>query len=321
MEKSHTQRNTLMLRKKTAFLLAILGTLSAAWVVKKSMNTSVDTPPIALPAKKPTPTSIAAAGIIESVGENVSIGSPEDGIVESVFVEVWQEVKKGDPLFQLDSRELKADVEVSKAKEKVAYAEYKRVHDQLLRLRSIKDLRAISQEELHLKENDETIALANWKQSQMEKEKAIALLDRLTIRSPIDGVIIQKSIKAGEYILCSNTENPPMVVGDITTYQIRVDIDEQNASRIAAEAAGTAYPKNRPGFAIPLRFVRIEPYVIPKRSLTGSSKEKVDTRVLQVIYTFAPPTNIPLYIGQQVDVFIDRDPIADAAEIPTYEPR
>jgi HlyD family secretion protein len=51
--------------------------------------------------------------------------------------------------------------------------------------------------------------------------------------------------------------------------------------------------------------VRIEPFVIPKRSLTGDSAERVDTRVLQIIFELDRP-EVPLYVGQQVDVFIER---------------
>ncbi|MFO0082199.1 MAG: secretion protein HlyD, partial [Phycisphaerales bacterium] len=50
--------------------------------------------------------------------------------------------------------------------------------------------------------------------------------------------------------------------------------------------------------------VRIEPYVIPKRSLTGESTERVDTRVLQVVYAF-PREALNAYVGQQVDVRIE----------------
>ena len=160
-----------MLRKKMAFVFAFLGILSAIWVVKKSMSPPLEAKPIALPAKKPTATSIAAAGIIEAIGENVAVGSPSDGIVHEVFVEVWQPVKEGDPLFQIDSRELEADLKINQAKEKVAFAQYKKVRDQLLRLRSIKDQRAISQEELHSKENEEIVALATWKQPKWKKKK------------------------------------------------------------------------------------------------------------------------------------------------------
>jgi HlyD family secretion protein len=47
--------------------------------------------------------------------------------------------------------------------------------------------------------------------------------------------------------------------------------------------------------------------VIPKKSLTGDSTERVDTRVLQVLYTFDPGDK-PIYLGQQMDVFIETAP-------------
>jgi hypothetical protein len=55
----------------------------------------------------------------------------------------------------------------------------------------------------------------------------------------------------------------------------------------------------------PLKFVRVEPFVIPKKSLTGDNTERVDTRVLQVIFSLDRPDGTPLYVGQQVDVFIE----------------
>ncbi len=50
--------------------------------------------------------------------------------------------------------------------------------------------------------------------------------------------------------------------------------------------------------------VRFEPYVVPKRSLTGESTERVDTRVLQAIYSF-DRGDLTIYVGQQMDVFIE----------------
>lgn len=64
---------------------------------------------------------------------------------------------------------------------------------------------------------------------------------------------------------------------------------------------------------LPLRFVRIDPCVIPKKSLTGDSAERVDTRVLQLIYELER-ASVPLYVGQQVDVFINRPVEAAFAE-------
>jgi hypothetical protein len=53
--------------------------------------------------------------------------------------------------------------------------------------------------------------------------------------------------------------------------------------------------------------VRFEPYVVPKKSLTGDSTERVDTRVLQIIFGFTRG-ELPIFVGQQMDVFIDASP-------------
>ena len=55
--------------------------------------------------------------------------------------------------------------------------------------------------------------------------------------------------------------------------------------------------------------MRFEPYVVPKRSLTGDSTERVDTRVLQAIFSFTRG-ELPIFVGQQMDVFIDATPIS-----------
>ena len=53
-----------------------------------------------------------------------------------------------------------------------------------------------------------------------------------------------------------------------------------------------------------MSFVRFEPFVLPKKSLTGDSTERVDTRVLQVIYRVDSDA-LALFVGQQMDVFIE----------------
>lgn len=300
-----------MIRKNFGFILAVIGICSAGWAVVRAKTPPPKLPPIVAPVQKPFAKAIAAAGIIESHGENISIGAPVSGVVQKVFANVWTHVKEGEPLFQIDNRELMAELQVVQAKEAVALAQLNRTSDQLSRLRTIKDLRAISQDDLRTKENDREVAYASFMQAQKEKEKVIALLEQLTVCSPIDGIILQKNIRPGEFLLSSNIDAPPMVVGDVSKLQVRADIDEQNASHIVSGATAIAYPKNLPSHPIPLTFVRIEPLVIPKRSLTGSSKEKVDTRVLQIVYTFDPLENLTLYIGQQVDIYIER---ANAAQ-------
>ena len=96
-----------------------------------------------------------------------------------------------------------------------------------------------------------------------------------------------------------------MIIGETDRLQVRADVDEQNATRIRPGQKGHASLKGDPSVTFPLDFIRVEPFVIPKVSLTGAGTERVDTRVLQVIFSLTRPESPPLYVGQQVDVFIE----------------
>ena len=146
-------------------------------------------------------------------------------------------------------------------------------------------------------EADVKAAEAQVAQSQTE-------LDVLTIRAPRDGEILQLNVREGEFAGTTPTE-PLMILGDVEKFQVRADVDEQNASLVRPNQPAVAFLKGSTRDALPLRFVRIEPFVVPKRSLTGDSAERVDTRVLQIIFELDRPA-VPLYVGQQVDVFIQR---------------
>jgi hypothetical protein len=79
------------------------------------------------------------------------------------------------------------------------------------------------------------------------------------------------------------------------------------AAREAAVASARAVLRGFPDRPLTLDFVRIEPWIRPKVSLTGAVNERVDTRVLQVVFRLAP-TTLPVYVGQQVDVFMEGVP-------------
>jgi multidrug resistance efflux pump len=129
-------------------------------------------------------------------------------------------------------------------------------------------------------------------------------LELLTVRSPRDGRLLQVNLREGEFAALKSAE-PLMLLGDVDRFQVRAEVDEQDAVLIRPDQPAVASLKGHSELRVPLQFVRIEPYVVPKRSLTGDSLERVDTRVLQVVYAFERPA-FPVYVGQQVDVFIQR---------------
>jgi RND family efflux transporter MFP subunit len=293
-----------MIFRKISFYLGLLGIAGAvALSVKMSAKEPMPPPPIP-PPEKPFDAAVAASGIIEATRENTLVGAPAPGLVTSVEVEVSARVKKGDPLFRLDGRELEAALPVQRANVAVAAATLKRLQDQLGRLREVGTAGVVSAEEIETRQNDVAVAEAQWESARAALAQTETLLDRLVVRTPIDGTILQVNIRPGELIPAA-PKSPPMVLGDVTQLQVRADVDEQLASRVRPghRAAGTV--RGVPEKPIPLRFVRIEPFVIPKAQLTGLATERVDTRVLQVIYAFESPPDFPVYVGQQIDLFIE----------------
>ena len=82
------------------------------------------------------------------------------------------------------------------------------------------------------------------------------------------------------------------------------EFDEEDIPRFRPELDARCVSRGETERSYPLRFVRVEPYVVPKRSLTGDGLERVDTRVLQVIYELETKPEA-LFVGQQVDVFVE----------------
>jgi HlyD family secretion protein len=152
-------------------------------------------------------------------------------------------------------------------------------------------------------EPEKHVAKTAVEREKAQVQQAQTELDRLTVKAPVDAEVLQVNVRPGEFVGA-----PPgqalIVLGSTTQLHVRVDIDEYDIPRFVPEAPAKATLKGQSKEFFPLRFVRIEPYVIPKKSLTGDNTERVDTRVLQVIYSVDSGYK-GLFVGQQVDVFVD----------------
>lgn len=139
-------------------------------------------------------------------------------------------------------------------------------------------------------------------------------LERLIVRAPMDGEVLQLNIRLGQYAAFAWKE-PMIVLGDIRRLHVRVDIDENDLPYFSPGADAVATLKGRPRVRFPLRFVYVEPYVIPKQSLTGYNSERVDTRVLQVIYELPEERAVEVYVGQQMDVYLKATPPSSSGDL------
>jgi len=304
--------------KRFSVWIALAGIVFTAWILLGTNGKEPMPTPISEPPRSPYDQTVAASGIIEAVNENVRIAPPVAGLITKIFVAVGDKIKKQAPLFQLDDRDLRAQLVTREAAIPPLHAQMEeqqyRIGDldtQWQRLKAVHDQRAVSEDDLKrtwyaLEMAKRTLQRleANVKQATAQRDEIAILLDRLTVRAPRDGTILQVNVRAGEYATLGSNE-PLLLLGETERLQVRADVDEVNAPLVAPHAPGVASLKSMAGTTIPLTFVRIEPYVIPKKSLTGDNTERVDTRVLQIIYRFDRPP-FPVYAGQQVDVFIER---------------
>jgi multidrug efflux pump subunit AcrA (membrane-fusion protein) len=308
----------MIIMKRLSVWLAVAGMGFAAWVLIGANKTEPMPAPISEPPRSPYEQTVAASGIVEAVNENVRIAPPTAGLITKMFVVVGDQVTEQAPLFQLDDRDLRAqllsrEAAIPPLRSQIDEQKY-RIGDldtQWRRLKSVHDERAVSDDDLkrtwyalEMAKRSLQRFDANLKQAIAQRDEITILLDRLTVRAPRNGTILQVNVRAGEYATPGSSE-PLILLGEIQRLQIRADVDEVNAPLVAPQASGVASLKSMAGTKIPLTFVRIEPYVVPKKSLTGENTERVDTRVLQIIYRFDRPP-FPVYPGQQVDVFIER---------------
>jgi len=272
-------------------------------VLRLSAQDPVPVPPYAPPIN-PFQHSVAAAGIVEAQGENVAIGVPVAALVTGIYVRVWDKVEAGQPLLQLDDRELKASLIGQRARVLVAEATEARLRGMLSRLEMVTDSRAITREELETRRSDLLVATAELASARAAVEQTETLLARLVVRAPRAATVLQVNTRPGEFVT-PGAPRAPLILGDLTYFQIRADIDEQVAPRVRPRMKAVGYLKGDTQKPLPLEFVRVEPFIIPKTSLTGSSIERVDTRVLQVIYRCQASTNTTLYVGQQLDLYLE----------------
>jgi HlyD family secretion protein len=324
-----------MIRKLVLPLLAIIGFGVAIVMVLRGNQTVPAAQTGDHPASTPFPSYVFGPGIVEASTENIAIGTPVSGIVTAVYVKWGDRIKSGAPLFKVDTRDLEAQLlpanakvkEVESqllpatAKVKEAEATLAKTENRLKVGEGLEPGVSISAEEMANRRLDVGIneAIVASAQAQVEQINAqvasakaqVEQIDReialRTIRAPISGRILQMKTRLGEYAQSGVLSTPLMLLGDDTRLHVRVDIDENDAWRFQPCASAMASVRGNPEIKTPLQYVRTDPDVIPKTTLTGDTTQRTDTRVLQVIYSF-DPASLPLYVGQLMDVFIEAAP-------------
>jgi len=200
------------------------------------------------------------------------------------------------------------------------------------------DPRSVSRDALDTARNSETIAATTYKVAKRNEaliragawrfdienqthqaeaashaaQSAHATLDKFVLRSPRDGVVlavnatIGSSISpAGVYDTHTQATLPVITFGTPQhRLQVRAYVDEILVPQLPRGTMQAVMTLRGSSTRIALHYERIEPYLSPKISLSDQRQERVDLRVMPVIFTFAPTPGLAVYPGQMVDIYI-----------------
>ena len=272
--------------------------------------------------------------VLVKVWQEVNVGDPLFRLDDRVLSREWQNRKSAldlakAQLIRLEQQPRTEEVPAVKAKLDEAEANLVDQSDQLARARRMKSQRAIGEEEVVRREQaasvarqqvlkakadlalllkgawgpDLRIAEATVDQARASLDQTETEMERLEVRALVKGQVLQVNVRPGEFVN-TQTTTPLVILGNLEQLHVRVDIDEYDIPRFEKGTKATGMLRGDPSQTFGLRFVREEPYVIPKKSLTGDNTERVDTRVLQAIYAVEGAKR-QLFVGQQVDVFIE----------------
>ena len=284
------------------------------------------------------------ARVFVKVGDIVNPGAPlfqlDERTVRATLVTQKAVVDQAQARLQkLTDSPRPEDVPPVQAQLKAAEANLASLREQLEMRESLPDPRAISRDDVnthryavanaeaqveHVRAQLAELKAGTWKPdleiAKTDLESAVAQyratevrLARLTVRAPIRGQCMQVKIHPGEYANAGPSTGAFMLLGNIDRLVVRVDVDEEDAWRVHSGAAASAFARGNRSIRRELTFKRFEPYVVAKKSLTNQSSERVDTRVLQVLYTF-DRDSLPIYVGQQMDVYIEQKGAAGATQ-------
>ena len=360
----------------TRYLLPAAAVVAFGFAIIQMTYAQQKPPPVSPPVepgRSPFGSQVAGVGLVEPETENISVGTPLPGVVQAVRVRVDDgvRVKAGQVLFELDDRQLRAELAARQAALTGARAQLAKtvahhrkqeeppldaklaeakanLEDKTALYTRVKAGGSLSAEELNSRRMAVEVAKTQvqkaaadldllragaWEVDRLVAEAAVAQaeaavaqttteLARLKVTAPrvhrpdvpptrdpipeadlVEFKVLQVNVRPGEFVSAGGGL-PLVVLGTVGRLHARVDIDENDIGRFRRSAPGVATARGAAGKSFPLRFVRVEPYVIPKKSLTGGNVERVDTRVLQVIYAIDAPTP-DLYVGQQLDVALD----------------
>jgi RND family efflux transporter MFP subunit len=228
-------------------------------------------------------------------GAEVTVGTDLAGTVARVLVQEKAVVRRGQLLVELASSEQRAALDEARARIGEAEANLRLAQAQVTRWQALRAQDLAAQQSLDGAVRDRDAAQAQLELAHATADRLAAVLAKTRIVSPIDGVVIARSVEAGQPV---ESGTPLITVADLKRTRIEAEIDEFDTGRIMLGALVAVSAEGFDGQTWRARVEEIPDAVVSRRLKPEDPGRPSDTRVLLVKVAFLEPT--PLKLGQRV---------------------
>jgi HlyD family secretion protein len=214
---------------------------------------------------------VEAAGQVEPIMV-IEVKSKASGEVTDLHVETGDEVSQGELLADVDPRDVRNALDQAEADLEVAEARVQIAESQATRARELREANVVTQQELESSILELANARASLTRAQTNLELAQERMGDVTIRAPITGTIIEKSVEAG-MIIASASGNVSggttlMLMADLSTMQVRTLVDETDIGKVQPGQVARVQVEAYPNRTFVGSVYKIEPQAVVDQNVT-----------------------------------------------------
>ena len=233
---------------------------------------------------------IAGNAIVEPRDRATKVAAATAGRIAAIAVREGEKVTRGALLVQLEDGPERAALQAAEGDLASARARAELSADASHRTEQAAKGGAATTDDLDKARRQAEIDSLSFEASEGRRDQARANLERLAVRAPIDGEILQVKFRVGEYVTPGG--DPLVVMGDMRTLRVREDVDERDIGRIAVGDAAFAVADAYPGRKFTGKVVEIGRMMGRKNVRTDDPTERIDTKILETVFELDDPDGL-----------------------------
>lgn len=224
----------------------VVALLAGGFMLRGGASHSYVTKPV---TKGTLAVTVSATGTL-APRDQVDVGAEVSGRIDVLTVDFNDHVTKGQVLARINTDQLKAQLQQARATLSQAEATLQQTSQTNARYLALSHDNALSKEQLNLSKGDLARARAGVALARAQVDQDQTMLSKATIYSPIDGVVLDRKVQAGQTVAAAfSTPVLFTLASDLDQMELDVDIDEADVGLVRAGSHATftvdAYPTRK----------------------------------------------------------------------------